>query len=119
MHLAADRDLRVNQRLSRGLLVIADAEALALAIANLLSNAVRLAHPHSEVTLNIARFVFLDPRSAQFFLDWETWPATPAAACTSIPERPRNARRFRPRRPCRPRPDVEILDVGTPPIQGW
>jgi signal transduction histidine kinase len=49
--LAADRALRLTTRLPRGPLVIADPEALARAIGNLLSNAVRLAPPHSEVTV--------------------------------------------------------------------
>jgi signal transduction histidine kinase len=49
--LAAERDLRLTVRLAPGPTVIADAQALSRAIGNVLSNAVRLSPPHSEVTV--------------------------------------------------------------------
>jgi signal transduction histidine kinase len=49
--LAADRELRLTVRLAPGPTVIADAQALSRAIGNVLSNALRLAPPHSEVTV--------------------------------------------------------------------
>ncbi|CAN3128281.1 sensor histidine kinase [Mycobacterium sp. smrl_JER01] len=49
--LAEDRPLRVNTRLSPGPVVYADPESLARALANLLSNAIRLAPAGSELTV--------------------------------------------------------------------
>jgi len=48
---AEERPLRVNTRLSPGPVVFADPESLARALANLLSNAVRLAPEDSELTI--------------------------------------------------------------------